>query len=571
MHILLFHDSKLPPPHYGGIERIVVTLAEEYTRLGHNVSVLCRAGSSLKGCNTIALPSGWKGGDIEKLIPHEIDFIHSHQPLETAPKRPYLVTIHGNGHENEKYFANTNFLSRSHARNHNSDIFVFNGVDPKRYTFVEDKDDYFIFLAKTTWRVKNLKTAVAWAKDLKLRLKIIGGNGISRGGVEYLGFVDDAVKNKTLGGARALIYPTNWDEPCAGAPLEALACGTPVISTRNGCMPEMISDGKTGFICESYKDLTSAATKITEIKPSACREAVEAYFSVERMAGDYLKLFQKILTPCRDFKNFKFVQSDLLDLDATKKACNAIDRVWHLAANSDISSGGKTTDIDLKIGTIATYNVLEAMRHSQVREIVFSSTSAIYGEAEVKPTPESYGPLLPISFYGASKLACEALATAFSHNYDFKVWIYRFANIVGSHTTHGAIHDFIKKLKTNPSSLEILGDGKQAKSYLHVKDCVEGMIFGTEKSDHSVNLFNLASRGVCSVDQIADFVITGMKLNSKKVFTGGARGWKGDVSQVNLDGSKFQKLGFTPTLESPQAVKKAIEDILADSHLGIST
>jgi glycosyltransferase involved in cell wall biosynthesis len=295
MHILLFHDSKLPPPHYGGIERIVVTLAEEYTRLGHKVSVLCRQGSAVNGCETIHLPGGWKGGDIEKLIPNDIDFIHSHQPLESEPKRAYLVTIHGNGRENEKYFANTNFLSRSHARNHNSEIFVFNGVDPKRYTFIEDKDDYFIFLAKTTWRVKNLKTAIAWANDLKLKLKIIGGNGISRGGIEYLGFVDDATKNKVLGRARALIYPTNWDEPCAGAPLESLACGTSVISTKNGCMPEMVFDNKTGFTCESYEELLGAAKKITSIKPGECRKAVESYFSVERMAKDYLSLFNKIL------------------------------------------------------------------------------------------------------------------------------------------------------------------------------------------------------------------------------------------------------------------------------------
>jgi UDP-glucose 4-epimerase len=290
------------------------------------------------------------------------------------------------------------------------------------------------------------------------------------------------------------------------------------------------------------------------------------------VALDDLSLGQeKFLTPCQDFKNFKFIKSDLLDLPATIKACEGVSQVWHLAANSDISSGGKTTDIDLKIGTLATYNVLEAMRVSDVKEIIFSSTSAIYGEALIKPTPENYGPLLPISFYGASKVACETLATAFSHSYDFKVWIYRFANIVGSHTTHGAIHDFIKKLRVNPDSLEILGNGKQAKSYLHVKDCVDGMLFGVEKSRDSVNLFNLASRGVCSVDQIANLVISGMKLKAKKVFTGGERGWKGDVSQVNLDGAKLQKLGFVPSLESSQAVKRAIEDILGDSHMGISS
>jgi glycosyltransferase involved in cell wall biosynthesis len=302
MHILLFHDSVLPPKHYGGIERIVVTLAEEYARRGHRVSVLCRKGSDIAGFNTIHLPDVWNG-DVEKVIPTDVEFIHSHQPLAVEPKRPYLVTIHGNGHEGEKYFANTNFLSRSHARNHGSDIFVFNGVDPKRYTFVEKKDDYYIFLARTTWRVKNLRTAITWANDLGVKLKIIGGNGISRGNIEYLGFVDDKVKNQALGHARALIYPTNWDEPCAGAPLEAMACGTPVISTKNGCMPEMVLED-TGVTCGNYRELLEAHQKIGRIKPTDCRRRVETYFSVQRMADDYLKVFDRIS------KNGKLVDED---------------------------------------------------------------------------------------------------------------------------------------------------------------------------------------------------------------------------------------------------------------------
>jgi len=302
---LLFHDSFLPPPNYGGIERIVVTLAEEYSRRGHKVSVLCKKGSSLKGSRVLEVPEGFHG-DIEKIVPSDVDFIHSHQPLPVEPRRPYLVTIHGNGHINEKYFANTNFLSRSHGQNHASEIVVFNGVDPNRYTFVEQKQDYFIFLARTTWRVKNLKTAIAWASDLNVKLKIIGGNGISRGNIQYLGFVNDEVKNRELGGARALIYPTNWDEPCAGAPLEALACGTPVISTKNGCMSEMVLDGKTGVICESYRELLGAPEKLKNINNHDCRQSVETTFSVSRMSEDYLRLFERII------KNGKLVKEDKL-------------------------------------------------------------------------------------------------------------------------------------------------------------------------------------------------------------------------------------------------------------------
>ena len=292
MHICLFHDSELPPQHYGGIERIVVALADEYKARGHRVSVLCKKGSKLPGVNTIEVPDG-RFENIDDVIPKDVDMIHSHQPLLNEPKTNYLITIHGNGHKGEKYFSNTNFLSRSHGRNHNSNIFVFNGVDPKRYTFVEKKQDYFIFLARTTWRVKNLKTAIAWANDLGVHLKIIGGNGISRGKIEYLGFVDDNVKNEVLGNARALIYPTNWDEPCAGAPLEALACGTPVISTRNGCMPEMVTN-ETGVLCDTYSELLGAPIKLEKISTKKCREKAEYEFSVGRMATDYLELFDRI-------------------------------------------------------------------------------------------------------------------------------------------------------------------------------------------------------------------------------------------------------------------------------------
>jgi len=292
----------------------------------------------------------------------------------------------------------------------------------------------------------------------------------------------------------------------------------------------------------------------------------------EVIAVDDLSLGQeKFLKPCFDFKSFSFKKMTLLDFTGVKEICKNVDRVWHLAANSDIASGGQATDIDLKIGTLATYNILEAMRLNGVKDFVFSSTSAVYGEADVKPTPENYGPLLPISFYGASKLACEALATAFAHNDHMKVWIFRFANIVGSHTTHGAIHDFIKKLKKNPKELEILGDGRQAKSYLHIDDCLDGMFCGIKNSQNDISLYNLASQGTFSVDQIADSVIEAMKLSAKKKFSGGTQGWRGDVAQTHLDGSRLQKLGFAPKMDSAQAVVQSIMDIISDGDMGISS
>lgn len=294
MKIALLHDSVLPPKTYGGIERIVIALAREFTRLGHQVIVLCRKGSALKEFEQFELPENYQTTDPSLWLPKGIDFLHSHQPLPLKPSIPFVVTIHGNGHEGEKYWRNTNFLSQSHCRNHNGKYFVYNGVDPERYPFTPKKEDYFVFLARTTWRVKNLRTAIAWANDLGVRLEIMGGSGVSRGNIHYNGLVEEPEKVKLLAGARALIYPTNWDEPCAGAPLEALACGTPVISSVNGCMPELVREG-TGVVCADYKELLASADKVAKLDPADCRRSVETFFSVQRMAQDYLALFDKII------------------------------------------------------------------------------------------------------------------------------------------------------------------------------------------------------------------------------------------------------------------------------------
>ncbi len=262
---------------------------------------------------------------------------------------------------------------------------------------------------------------------------------------------------------------------------------------------------------------------------------------------------------------FNFVEEDLLNKKVLRKAMAGHDIVFHLAANSDISDSSQSTDIDLKLGVIATYNVLENMRLNKIEEIVFSSTSTIYGEPDLKPTPEDYGPLLPISFYGASKLACEGYITAFAHNFGIRAWIYRLANIVGPNGTHGVIYDFIHKLKKSPRCLKILGDGKQSKPYLYIDDCLEGMLFAYEHGRNEVNYFNLTCRDTTNVTTIAKFVIREMGLKNVRFdYTGQSRGWSGDVPQVELDPAKINKLGWKPTYSSDEAVRLAVKDLVEE-------
>ena len=262
-------------------------------------------------------------------------------------------------------------------------------------------------------------------------------------------------------------------------------------------------------------------------------------------------------------KDFSFIEADLLDMKTLRKSIKGCGVVFHLAANSDISNN-KITDIDLKNGTIATYNLLEAMRLDGIKKIIFSSTSAIYGEAIIKPTPEVYGPLLPISFYGASKLACESLISAFCHNFGMQSWIFRFANIAGKNGTHGAVVDFIIKLRKDSKNLLILGNGKQSKPYLHVKDCVEGMLHGWKNSNEEVNYFNLACEGSTSVDKIAKIVVEAMNLKNVKFnYTGTERGWPGDVPQVLLSAGKMKSIGWQAKLTSDGAVRKAAKELVS--------
>jgi UDP-glucose 4-epimerase len=252
-----------------------------------------------------------------------------------------------------------------------------------------------------------------------------------------------------------------------------------------------------------------------------------------------------------DKPDFTFLEGDLLDEPALNKACSGMDMVYHVAANPDVRLGAENTKVHFDQNIRATYNLLEAMRKNEVHNLAFTSTSTVYGEATVMPTPEDYGPLVPISLYGASKLACEALITSYSHTFDMNCWLFRFANIIGSRSNHGIIFDFINKLRANPRSLEILGDGKQSKSYLHVSECVKAILFAVENSRDTVNIFNIGSEDTVRATEIGEIVAEEMGFQDVEfTYTGGSRGWKGDVPKMQLGVNKLINLGWKPEIDS---------------------
>ena len=289
--------------------------------------------------------------------------------------------------------------------------------------------------------------------------------------------------------------------------------------------------------------------------------------------GDSVTVYDNLSSGNKQFleshinnKNFRLIEADLLDIDNIKKEIKNHDTVFHIAANPFVRLGEKQTRLDLDQGAVATYNLLESMRANDVKKIVFSSSSVVYAETPPIAIPETYGPTLPISLYGAGKLAAEGLISAFCGTFGFQAWIYRFANVVGIRGTHGVIVDFIDKLKKNPKELEILGDGKQQKPYLHAIEVCDGIIHGLEQSNEQVNLFNLGVDSNTTVTRIAEMVVEEMGLADVDFkYTGGKRGWAGDVPRFQLDATKINKLGWKAKNTSDEAVRKAIREIL-DSY-----
>lgn len=258
------------------------------------------------------------------------------------------------------------------------------------------------------------------------------------------------------------------------------------------------------------------------------------------------------------------IKADTLDLAALKEAVAGHDIVFHLSTNPDTARGLRETDLDLKQGTIATYNVLESMRANDVKRIVFPSGSGVYGEVGDRIVAEDYGPLLPISMYGATKLAAEAMISCFCHAFDMQGYILRLGNVVGDRLTHGVIFDFVRKLKATKEVLTVLGDGNQTKPYIHVQDVIDAMFLVIERTRDRVNLFNVATDDWPTVSWIAQTVIAEMGLKHTKIqYTGGDRGWKGDVPIIKLDTSKIRRLGWKNQYNSKEAIRNAIRATIA--------
>jgi UDP-glucose 4-epimerase len=261
-------------------------------------------------------------------------------------------------------------------------------------------------------------------------------------------------------------------------------------------------------------------------------------------------------------QGFHLIEIDLLDKAALKGAFAGGQVVFHLAANADVRYGIDHPDKDLQQNTIATFNVLEAMRVNGIKDIVFSSTGSVYGEASIIPTPENAPFPIQTSLYGASKLACEGLIQAYGESFGFKSWIFRFVSILGERYTHGHVLDFYRKLLENPHELLILGNGHQKKSYLYVQDCLDAMLWGMEKFNEKVNILNLGTKEYCQVNDSIAWISEHLGVRPKLKYSGGERGWIGDNPFIFLDTAKINNAGFKPKLSIKESVIRTLEYLM---------
>lgn len=275
----------------------------------------------------------------------------------------------------------------------------------------------------------------------------------------------------------------------------------------------------------------------------------------------------------RDFADHERVTVcpiDLKDLDKLTEVLRGVDSVVHFAANPDIAAAATRPDIDFWNGTFLTQNLLEAIRINQVKYLLYTSGSGVYGEADVE-FGEDYGPCMPISTYGASKIACEALISSYCHMFGLQARAFRFANVVGPAQTHGVVYDFLRKLKENSKTLHVLGNGSQTKAYIHVQDVVIAMNTVLDdmitKNEQRFDIFNVATEDYISVREIAHIVIDQVSPNAELEFGSSDRGWLGDVPKVKFNTQKIKNLGWSASMNTAEAIKRSLRSMINEDRI----
>jgi UDP-glucose 4-epimerase len=256
---------------------------------------------------------------------------------------------------------------------------------------------------------------------------------------------------------------------------------------------------------------------------------------------------------------FRLIEGDVLDTRCLTDAMRGCDIVFHFAANADVRFGTDHPRRDLEQNTIATFNVLEAMRANGVGRIAFASTGSVYGEASVFPTPEDAAFPLQTSLYGASKVASEGLICAYCEGFGLRAWIFRFVSILGERYTHGHVFDFHRQLLADPARLRVLGDGRQRKSYLHVQDCIDAILLAIARAEGRVNLFNLGVDHYCEVNESIGWICARLGLRPDIEYTGGDRGWIGDNPFIFLDAARIRRLGWVPKFDIRRGVERTVD------------
>ena len=269
--------------------------------------------------------------------------------------------------------------------------------------------------------------------------------------------------------------------------------------------------------------------------------------------------FRRFLEGARANSRFRLVEGDLLDLAAVTRAMADADFVFHLAANADVRFGPDHPRRDLEQNTIATWNVLEAMRTTGARRIAFSSTGSVYGEPDIFPTPETAPFPVQTSLYGASKIGAEGMVAAYAAAFGFQAFIFRFVSILGERYTHGHVLDFYRQLLEHPHRLDVLGDGRQRKSYLYVQDCVDAILLAAERCTEAVNIFNLGTDEYCQVNDSIAWIAGHLALTPELRYAGGERGWVGDSPFIFLDCARMRSLGWKPALSIQQGIVRTLE------------